>query len=41
MARGEHTSPQRTLFKKRRKSYLKNRKRVMENDLILRKLRTE
>lgn len=41
MARGAHTSPQRTLFKKRHKSFLKHKKRVLENDMILRKFRAQ
>lgn len=39
MARGKHSSPQRTDFNKRRKSQLKTAKLVKQNDLILSKLK--
>ena len=38
MARGAHTSPQRTLFGKRRKSQKKQQKLVQRNQEILRSL---
>ena len=38
MARGNHTSPQRTDFTKRRKSQLKTAKLIKANDLVLKKL---
>lgn len=41
MARGAHTSPQRTLFNKRRKSVKKAEKRMLENNKILRKFRQQ
>lgn len=38
MARGKHSSPQRTDFNKRKKSQLKVVKLIKQNELILRKL---
>lgn len=39
MARGKHSSPQRTDFNKRRKSQLKTTKLIKQNDLVLSKLK--
>lgn len=41
MARGAHTSPQRTKYNKRRKSILKAEKRMLENNTVLRKFRQQ
>lgn len=38
MAKGKHSSPQRTDFNKRRKSQLKTAKLIKTNDLVLKKL---
>lgn len=38
MARGKHSSPQRTDFNKRKKSQVKVIKLIKQNELVLRKL---
>jgi len=38
MAKGKHSSPQRTDFNKRRKSQLKTAELIKTNDLVLKKL---
>jgi len=38
MARGKHSSPQRTDFSKRKKSIAKTAKLIKQNELILKKL---
>ena len=38
MARGNHSSPQRTDFNKRKKSQVKVIKLIKQNELVLRKL---
>jgi hypothetical protein len=38
MARGTHSSPQRTKFSKRKKSIVKTAKLIKQNELILKKL---
>jgi len=39
MARGTHSSPQRTKFSKRKKSIVKTAKLIKHNELILKKLK--
>lgn len=38
MARGKHSSPQRTDFSKRRKSQLKTAKLIKQNNLVLKSI---
>lgn len=38
MARGTHSSPQRTKFNKRKKSQLKTASLIKQNELLLKKL---
>lgn len=39
MARGKHSSPQRTDFSKRKKSQLKTTKLINTNDLVLKRIK--
>ena len=39
MARGTHSSPQRTKFSKRKKSIVKTAKVIKQNELLLKKLK--
>ena len=39
MARGAHSSPQRTKFSKRKKSIVKTAKVIKQNELLLKKLK--
>lgn len=38
MARGNHSSPQRTKFSKRKKSIVKTAKLIKQNELLIKKL---
>ena len=38
MARGTHSSPQRTKFNKRKKSQLKTAKLIKQNEVLIKKL---